>query len=113
MREALRGRWLTNWPGPYWRYVTSTRYSRPLCSNLACTQPYLRNIQVLFDLFLRSKLRIPLLWDTLRTYFRRWTHRVEAVLQWAETAAGLTERVVRGLYMGRVGGEGWWVLGAM
>ncbi|KAJ3343028.1 hypothetical protein HDU93_000198 [Gonapodya sp. JEL0774] len=57
-------------------------------------------LAVLFDLMLRSRLRHPPIWDTLRAYFRRWTHRVEAVVQWAETAAVVTEKVVGGLYGG-------------
>ncbi|KAF9582106.1 hypothetical protein BGW38_000639 [Lunasporangiospora selenospora] len=55
-------------------------------------------LRVLFELWLRSNIRQVPMWDILKQCFNGWTHRLPVLHQWAASALGLCQRVVRLLY---------------
>ena len=62
---------------------------RKLCSQL---------LKVLFELWLLSRTRNPLLWEALKERVRGWTHHMALVLTWKLTCISLTKRSVAILY---------------
>ncbi|KAI8143751.1 hypothetical protein BJV82DRAFT_609285 [Fennellomyces sp. T-0311] len=55
-------------------------------------------LRVLFELWLRSRIRQVEMWDILKECFMRWTHRPKAIQQWSSTSLSLTNRVLNLLY---------------
>ncbi|CAG8555493.1 1092_t:CDS:10, partial [Cetraspora pellucida] len=62
-------------------------------------------LRVLFELWLRSKIRKVEMWDIFKKCFNQWTHRHQALLQWNATTLALTQRVVRLLYGPKEGAD--------
>ncbi|PKY12404.1 hypothetical protein RhiirB3_494759 [Rhizophagus irregularis] len=62
-------------------------------------------LRVLFELWLRSKIRKVEMWDIFKKCFNQWTHRQQSILQWNATTLALTQRVVRLLYGQKEGAE--------
>ncbi|KAI9254631.1 hypothetical protein BDA99DRAFT_574375 [Phascolomyces articulosus] len=55
-------------------------------------------LRVLFELWLRSRIREVEMWDILKECFMRWSHRPKAIQQWSSTTLSLTNRVLNLLY---------------
>ncbi|RIA84468.1 hypothetical protein C1645_832213 [Glomus cerebriforme] len=62
-------------------------------------------LRVLFELWLRSKIRRVEMWDIFKKCFNQWTHRQQSLLQWNATTLALTQRVVRLLYGRKEGAD--------
>ena len=68
---------------------------RRLCSQLQ---------KVLFELWLLSKTKNPLLWEALQQRVRGWTKHMPLILAWKVVSFALTKRTVNILYGGSEGG---------
>ncbi|CAI2169829.1 5127_t:CDS:10 [Funneliformis geosporum] len=55
-------------------------------------------LRVLFELWLRSKIRNVEMWDIFKRCFNKWTHRQPPLSQWDAATLALTQRVIRLLY---------------
>ncbi|KAI8341566.1 hypothetical protein BD560DRAFT_412168 [Blakeslea trispora] len=55
-------------------------------------------LQVLFELWLRSKTMDVEMWDILKSCFGRWIHRSKAIQQWNATSLALTEHIQQLVY---------------
>ncbi|CAG8721583.1 1054_t:CDS:2, partial [Acaulospora morrowiae] len=75
---------------------TATTMADELCEHL---------LRVLFELWLRSKIRKVEMWDIFKKCFNQWAHRQQALQQWNATTLALTQRVVRLLYGPKEGEE--------
>ncbi|CAG8478444.1 10073_t:CDS:10 [Diversispora eburnea] len=62
-------------------------------------------LRVLFELWLRSRIRKVEMWDIFKKCFNQWSHRQQALLQWNATTLALTQRVVRLLYGPKEGAD--------
>ncbi|CAG8567296.1 5681_t:CDS:10 [Gigaspora rosea] len=60
---------------------------------------------LLFELWLRSRIRKVEMWNIFKKCFNQWTHRHQAILQWNATTLALTQRVVRLLYGPKEGAD--------
>ena len=75
---------------------TATSMADELCEHL---------LRVLFELWLRSKIRKVEMWDIFKRCFNQWTHRQQSLFQWNATTLALTQRVVRLLYGPKEGAD--------
>ncbi|KAG2228010.1 hypothetical protein INT45_012034 [Circinella minor] len=55
-------------------------------------------LRVLFELWLRSRIREVEMWDILKECFMRWSHRSKAIQQWSSITFSLTNRVLNLTY---------------
>ncbi|KAI9207404.1 uncharacterized protein BJ171DRAFT_494756 [Polychytrium aggregatum] len=55
-------------------------------------------VRVTIELWLRSKITKIEMWDYLKKFFSRWTHRLDVVTQWNATILALSRRVIGQLY---------------
>ncbi|KAI9496808.1 hypothetical protein BDB00DRAFT_869033 [Zychaea mexicana] len=55
-------------------------------------------LRVLFELWLRSRIREVEMWDILKDCFMRWSHRPKVIQHWSSTSLSLTNRVLNLLY---------------
>ncbi|KAI8979050.1 hypothetical protein BDF20DRAFT_905907 [Mycotypha africana] len=62
-------------------------------------------LQVLFELWLRSKTMDLEMWNILKTCFARWTHRSKTIQQWSSTSLALTKHIQFLLYGANEGTE--------
>ncbi|CAG8459818.1 2057_t:CDS:10 [Ambispora leptoticha] len=74
----------------------STTMGDELCEHL---------LRVLFELWLRSKIRNVEMWNIFKKCFNLWTHRLQTIHQWNATTLALTQRVARLLYGPREGAD--------
>lgn len=62
-------------------------------------------LRVLFELWLRSRIRKVEMWDIFKNCFNQWSHRQQVIVQWNATTLALTQRVVRLLYGPKEGAD--------
>ncbi|CAG8500511.1 8579_t:CDS:10 [Ambispora gerdemannii] len=74
----------------------STTMGDELCEHL---------LRVLFELWLRSRIRNVEMWNIFKKCFNLWTHRLQTIHQWNATTLALTQRVARLLYGPREGAD--------
>ncbi|KAI8985276.1 hypothetical protein BDB01DRAFT_789543 [Pilobolus umbonatus] len=55
-------------------------------------------LQVLFEVWLRSRTMEVEMWNILKTCFSRWSHRPQAIQQWSLISLALTKRVQTQVY---------------
>jgi hypothetical protein len=55
-------------------------------------------LSTLMELWLRSQIFSTELWNSLKLFYPRWTHRMLAITQWSAVSLALTQRVTKILY---------------
>ncbi|OUM61554.1 hypothetical protein PIROE2DRAFT_45097 [Piromyces sp. E2] len=69
--------------------ISNSVMADKLCENV---------IRVLIESWLRSQTKRTDMWESLKKYFKNWTHRIGVIEQWNATMFGLTQKVINILY---------------